>query len=49
MTASRRRSISAGDLTDAQLALIARANIPTPERYRLKEDRVTRKRRSEPQ
>lgn len=44
---SRRRSLSAGDLTDAELAQIARAEIPKAERYSLK-DRSTRKRRSGP-
>ena len=47
MKHSRRRSLSAGDLTDAELALIARAEIPRAECYSLK-GRSTRKRRSGP-
>lgn len=32
-----RRSLSAGDLTDEELAAIARAEIPAAERYRVKD------------
>lgn len=40
----QRRSLSAGDLTDAELEAIARAEIPAAERYRVKDIRPKRKR-----